>query len=416
MNCFTKNKRLSFEERIDPASTALVVIDVQNDFILPQGVCGRVGDDVSPVAPMIERLKELIEAARRAGVLLVFMRTIYDEPVLSPALAEQYLRRGYPNSICLTGTHGAEFYGGIEPREAPNEILLTKHRYSAFWGAPIDLVLRSNGIRTTVLTGVATEVCVELTARDAFFRDYQVVVPSDCVGSYSQDRQEASLAVMARSFGVVTSAADIQSVWRRFENGGARNWQTQERSKRELISLDSRLAPVHCALILVNLTRTAFEGDETDSTMRQCLTNCQLLLHAARRVGCLVIHAVSDTSQFIENLVPTGAEQIVFCPRTSCFAETQLEILLRSNLIRSVVIGGATTTGAIESTVREAADRDYYVTVVADGVAPSIDERSMHEASLMAMRRLFATVALSSQIYHVGQQRAAGPIRSTPVR
>ena len=139
---------------------------------------------------MIARLKNLIDAARDARMLIVFVRTIYDEPFLSPALAEQYLRRGYPNSICLTGSRGAEFYDGIGPLDEPNEILITKHRYSAFWGSSVDLVLRTNGIRTLVLTGIATEVCVESTARDAFFRDYQVVVPEDCVGSYSEERQK----------------------------------------------------------------------------------------------------------------------------------------------------------------------------------------------------------------------------------
>ena len=144
---YEKTKVLTFDERVDPTSTALVIIDVQNDFALPQGVCGQVGDDISPVAPMVARLKTLIDTARKAGVLIVFVRTIYDEAVLSPSLAEQYLRRGYPNSICLTSTPGAEFYGGIGPQDAPNEVLVTKHRYSAFWGSPIDLVLRRNGIR-----------------------------------------------------------------------------------------------------------------------------------------------------------------------------------------------------------------------------------------------------------------------------
>src|SRR5262249_21835243 len=154
---YRKHDVLGFEERIDPASTALVIIDVQNDFALPQGVCGLVGDDISPVAPMIDRLKVLIAAARRANLLIIFMRTIYDDVVLSPTLAEQYARRGYPNSICLTGSHGAEFVEGIDPREAPNEIVLTKHRYSAFWGSAIDLFLRKNGIRSLVLAGFANE-------------------------------------------------------------------------------------------------------------------------------------------------------------------------------------------------------------------------------------------------------------------
>src|SRR4051812_9996786 len=230
---YEKNKVLSFEERVDPASTALVIIDVQNDFTLPQGICGGGGDDISPVAPMIARLKALIESARSAGMLIVFVRTIYDEPVLSPTLAEQYLRRGYPNSICLTGTRGAEFHDGIGPRDAPNEILITKHRYSAFWGSPIDLVLRTNRIRTVVLTGVATEVCVESTARDAFFKDYQVVVPADCVGCYSQDRQQAALVVIARSFGVVTASSEVAAVWRQLGNG-PRPWEPEVRARRAL--------------------------------------------------------------------------------------------------------------------------------------------------------------------------------------
>jgi ureidoacrylate peracid hydrolase len=132
---FEKHKVLTFDERVDPATSALIVIDVQNDFALPQGACGKVGDDLSPVAPMVKRLNALIETARKANVLIVFVRTLYDEPVMSPSLTEQYIRRGYPNSICLSNTPGAEFFGGLGPRDTSNEILVTKHRYSAFWGA-----------------------------------------------------------------------------------------------------------------------------------------------------------------------------------------------------------------------------------------------------------------------------------------
>ena len=246
----SKVASLAFEERIDPASTALVVIDVQNDFAVPQGVCGAVGDDVSPVAPMIDRVKSLIAAARQANLFIIFVRAIYDEVVLSPALAEQYLRRGYPNGICLTGSRGAELVEGIGPRDAPNEIVVTKHRYSAFWGSSIDLFLRTNGIQTLVLTGIATEVCVESTARDAFFRDYNIVVPADCVGSYSEERQKASLAVLARSFGIVTSSTELTAVWKKLGNG-PRNWHPDRRAQRELTTIAKRIAPEHTALLLV---------------------------------------------------------------------------------------------------------------------------------------------------------------------
>ena len=74
-----KKRILSFEERIDPASTALIIVDVQNDFASPQGVCGKVGDDVSAVPAMVGRLVRLIESARNAGVLIIYLRTIYGQ-------------------------------------------------------------------------------------------------------------------------------------------------------------------------------------------------------------------------------------------------------------------------------------------------------------------------------------------------
>jgi ureidoacrylate peracid hydrolase len=393
---YRKHDRLGFEERIDPASTALVIIDVQNDFALPQGVCGLVGDDVSPVAPMIDRLKVLAAAARRANLLIIFMRTIYDDVVLSPTLAEQYARRGYPNSICLTGTHGADFVNGIEPVDAPNEIVLTKHRYSAFWGSAIDLFLRTNGIRTLVLAGIATEVCVESTARDAFFRDYQVVVPADCVGCYSEERQKASLAVLARSFGIVASSEDIIAAWGRLGNG-ARNWEPERRAERQLTTLTRKLDPEHTALLLV----TGRSG--VSQAPRAAIRD---LAGHARRAGCLVIHARpgacahspgADATSALE-VAPSDGEQVVHYHRASAFADTQLEILLRSNCIRTLIVAGSETNMAIESTVREAFDRDYYAIVPDDCVHAPLSEHDLHVSSLATMRRHFADMVGSDRI------------------
>ena len=388
---YGKHDRLRFEERIDPASTALLVIDVQNDFALPQGVCGLVGDDVSPVAPMIDRLKVLIAAARRANLLIIFMRTIYDDVVLSPTLAEQYARRGYPNSICLTGTHGAAFVEGIDPRDAPNEIVLTKHRYSAFWGSAIDLFLRTNGIRSLVLTGIATEVCVESTARDAFFRDYQVVVPADCVGCYSEDRQTASLAVLARSFGIVAPSADIISAWQRLGNG-PRNWEPERRAQRQLTTLARKVDPEHTALLLV----TGRSGVSPGAPQ----AGIQELAGHARRAGCLVVHAgpaAAEPTPALE-ILPCEGEQMVRYHRASAFADTQLEILLRSNCIRTLIVAGSETNIAVESTVREAFDRDYHAIVPDDCVHAPLSEHDLQASSLATMRRHFADVIGSDRI------------------
>src|SRR5262249_37298279 len=265
-------------------------------------------------------------------------------------------------SICLTGTQGAEFVGGIEPRDAPNEIVLTKHRYSAFWSSAIDLFLRTNGIRTVVLTGIATEVCVESTARDAFFRDYQVVVPADCVGCYSQERQNASLTILARSFGLVTDSADLIAAWQRLGNG-ARNWQPERRAQRALTTLARKIDPEHTALLLVTGRSGASEGAPHAAM--------QDLADQGRRAGCLIIHArplrsangaAAEAAPAWEVPVCEG-EQVVRYHRASAFADTQLEILLRSNCIRTVIVAGSETHIAVESTVREAFDRDYYAIV-----------------------------------------------------
>ena len=387
---FDKGQFLNFDDRVDPASTALVVIDVQNDFALPQGVCGQVGDDISPVEPMVQRLKALIEEARKAGLFIVFVRTIYDEPVLSPSLTEQYIRRGYPNSICLTGTPGAEFYGGIGPRPVPNEVLVTKHRYSAFWGSPIDLVLRENGIRTVVLTGIATEVCVESTARDAFFMDYQVVVAEDCCGSYSEERQKAALTVMARSFGVVTTADKIADVWRRRGNG-PRNWQPDMRAARALTDDESKLRPQHTALVLVNLQNRFY--DSGVASRDTVMTAAKSLLDRARQAGCLIVHVrAASGGDVVPGFEAQGDEQTVMARRLGAFTETQLEVLLRSNCIRTVVFAGATTNGAVEATARAAADRDYHVFIAEDCVAASALELELHKASLVNMSRYVGTV------------------------
>lgn len=394
---FNKKQILTFDERVDPANTALVVIDVQNDFALPQGVCGQVGDDISPVAPMVARLQALIEHARKADLLIVFVRTIYDEPVLSPALTEQYLRRGYPNSICLSGTRGAEFYGDIGPRGAPNEILVTKHRYSAFWGSSIDMVLRNNGIRTVVLTGIATEVCVESTARDAFFNDYQVVVPEDCVGCYSEERQKAALVVIARSFGVVTSSEPIAEVWRRLGNG-ARNWQPEAQAARALTTPEDRLRPDHTSLVLVNI-QAEFYGSEApnNTALLKTLPALRLLLDKARKAGCFIIHA-GKSGEYLPGLEPQGEEQVVTCYRNGAFSDTPLDVLLRSNCIRTAVFAGATSNGSIETTVRSAADRDYHAFVAADCVAAFDSESDLHDAALTNIGRYFGTVMTGREI------------------
>ena len=129
-------------------------------------------------------------------------------------VAHEQRRRTRPGTdlICQAGSWGAEFYR-VEP-DADEPIVL-KHRYSGFVDTNLELILRSRGIKTLVVTGVATNVCVESTARDAYMRDYYVVLVDDCSATYDPAKHAATLANIADHFGVVVRSDEIFDAWRR---------------------------------------------------------------------------------------------------------------------------------------------------------------------------------------------------------
>jgi ureidoacrylate peracid hydrolase len=200
----------TLEEKVDPARACVVVIDVQNEFCAREGAFQRTGHDVDLVQAMVPDLLNLIDRARAAGCPVIFVRAIYDEHFLAPNWGDPDILCNLSVPRCRTGTWGAEFYK-VEPR--PGEIVVTKHRYSAFVETELDTILRSMGVETLILTGVATNVCVESTARDGFMKDYYIVVVDDCTGTSSPSAQEATLENIRNYFGRVASAADIIKAW-----------------------------------------------------------------------------------------------------------------------------------------------------------------------------------------------------------
>ncbi len=197
--------------KITPAHSALLIIDMQNDFCAPGGYINRVKNkDVSASAAVAARINAVLDAARAADVLVVWVRAIYDAKYLvSPMLAKQQ-ELGITDGLCSEGSWGAEFFG-VKP--AADEFVIDKHRYSAFSGTKLDNLLREHGIRTLVLTGVATNVCIESTMRDGFMNGYYIVVPQDCVGSHSQDLHEATLKNVRLTFGDVPQSNELVDLW-----------------------------------------------------------------------------------------------------------------------------------------------------------------------------------------------------------
>ncbi|MGY1824316.1 cysteine hydrolase family protein [Geodermatophilus sp. SYSU D00079] len=201
--------------RTAPETTALVVVDVQNDFCDPAGACGAAGADTTDAMAIVPPLERLLQAARAAGVLVVFVQTTHDETTDSPAwLSRSTVDASAPPrpalSTCRTGSWGAEFYG-VAP--AAGEPVVVKHRYSAFTGTGLDLVLRTAGIRSLLLTGVTTEVCVESTLRDGLFHDYHVTLVEDCCASHNRGAHAACVARVGTYFGAVTDSTELAAAW-----------------------------------------------------------------------------------------------------------------------------------------------------------------------------------------------------------
>jgi ureidoacrylate peracid hydrolase len=208
----------SLAEKVDPKHSALVVIDMVNDFCAPGGLVSKDGRDISAAQEMAKRLPAFIQAARDAGVLVIFIRCVYTTDTnayLSDVWLEQAARKregGYTRvPVCCDGEWNGAFYGDVQPKKG--DIIVTKHRYSAFHNTNLDLVLRSNAIRSVILTGVVTNVCVETTAREAFVHDYYVVAAEDGCAAYVQADHVHSMSNIDRFFGQVAPTAEICAVW-----------------------------------------------------------------------------------------------------------------------------------------------------------------------------------------------------------
>jgi nicotinamidase-related amidase len=206
-------------EIVRPEHTALLIIDVQRDFCSPGGLFGRLGVDISMYPPVIRQIRTLLESARAAGVMPVFvqMTTLPNRASDSPAqlrfnlrLHQTFNEAQEALNYTLDGSEGQQFVAELVPEK--DELIVKKYRSSAFWGTNLNLLLRSNGIQSVVVTGCTTEGCVESTARDAMFSDYYVVIATDAVGSDDRKQHEASMFLMAHRFDLATSE-EIQKAW-----------------------------------------------------------------------------------------------------------------------------------------------------------------------------------------------------------
>jgi ureidoacrylate peracid hydrolase len=205
---------------VDATRSALVVVDMQNAYASPGGYLDLAGFDISGAAPAIANIVRAIEAARAAGMLIVFFQNGWDPEYReaggpgspnwhkSNALRTMRARPELQGKLLARGGWDYELVDALKPR--PEDIVLPKPRYSAFFNTALDSMLRARDIRTLVFTGIATNVCVESTLRDGFFLEYFGVVLHDATHQAGPDFvQQASLYNIENFFGWVSSTADF---------------------------------------------------------------------------------------------------------------------------------------------------------------------------------------------------------------
>lgn len=198
---------------IAPSRTAVLVIDIQVDFASPDGVLGAYVD-MAAVQPAVAAAERLVEAARGAGVPVVFVGLFTAPETDSPSWKERMRRRGgdpdNESALCREGEVGSDFYG---PKPQPDELVVKKVRYSGFVGTNLDARLSALGVDTLVVAGLTTECCVDSTVRDAFSLDYHVFVAADACAAYEPDVHAASLKVMELNSAILTDTAAIAHAW-----------------------------------------------------------------------------------------------------------------------------------------------------------------------------------------------------------
>lgn len=206
--------------RIDLARTAVVVVDMQNAFASKGGMFDLVGQDISGAKSVIASNKQIIAAARKAGIKVIYLLMSYS-PDLSDSggpgspnwhkefgLAMMNKKPEYKGKFLIRGSWDEAVVDELKPE--PGDIVIRKMRYSGFRGTSLDVVLKTYSIKYLIFTGIATNVCVESTLRDGYFLDYWPILVADATNNAGPPiTQQATLWNIEALFGWVTTTRDV---------------------------------------------------------------------------------------------------------------------------------------------------------------------------------------------------------------
>lgn len=205
----------------DPATTALVMVDMQNDFCHPQGFYARATEQIEPlglnpqiVTDGIAPMQSLLDAARQAGIFVVFTRIERDASPDAVHLIHQVVAdtfravAGVPGDPALMpDSWGSQIHDDLAPQDS--EYVVRKRSFSSFYGTDLESALRRRGIQTLILAGTISYACVLHTAFDANVRDFDVIVASDGTASWAPDLQAPTLRMVDLILGATASTGEI---------------------------------------------------------------------------------------------------------------------------------------------------------------------------------------------------------------
>ncbi len=204
------------EEIVHPQHTAVVVVDMQNDFISKGGVFDKYGFRLTTNNGIIKRINVLLEEARKIGIQVAYLQQTNLPNYASDTPASIYygMRRfkiddpkKYP-AYCVPGTWGHQIIDELKPQDG--DFIIVKNRQSGY-NTNLDFLLRTNNLKTLIITGLDTEGSVRANAQDYNYRGYFIVIPKDCVDSFSKSLHEAALKLMA---GYAESSDKIIEIWK----------------------------------------------------------------------------------------------------------------------------------------------------------------------------------------------------------
>ena len=197
----------SGNESLSGSTTAMIVVDMQNAYLDDEGSMNKSGMDITELKKTVLPVSSLITACRSADVPIIFTRYVLRADYKDAGLRSVRGPRFKEINSLVMGTWDSE----LDPRmdQRLEDYVLDKTRYSSFYNTSLEVILRGLGVDTLIVCGVTTEICVESTIRDAYFRDFKIIVPKDAVAAMDIDRHKGTLATIEFGFGSVTTSAEL---------------------------------------------------------------------------------------------------------------------------------------------------------------------------------------------------------------